>query len=262
MPNGKDHSEQNLAVLCLRHHGEAHTKRELGRNLDKKMIISLKKKWESEVSSLDTRAILSLADANRESVRFDYINHFRIFERARAKKMDLTTNPHYQLALRRGLIREWIIAASLNSAKRRMSQRYDFGDGMYLYPYVFDVVKDTLRDTPIFNISDYLDRGELVKLLRTGDIICLQGAHTFKRTNKRRDDPLGDATSIVRRKVKDIEITFNRYVGRYVKFSESYSPLKTSVVHVFGYGSNHRQLRIQVDHNLFSNSCRLRNLRT
>jgi hypothetical protein len=79
---------------------------------------------------------------------------------------------------------------------------------MHLYPYVVEVVKSTLRDAPIINISDHLDRGELSKILRIGDIICVQGAHYFKRSSKSEGDPR-KASALVRRKVRDVEIKYS-----------------------------------------------------
>lgn len=44
------HDPSNLVVLCVLHHDEAHTKRELSRNLDKKALLSAKIKWENEAN--------------------------------------------------------------------------------------------------------------------------------------------------------------------------------------------------------------------
>ena len=38
----KDHFEENLIVLCLNCHGEAHTKRDLGKNLTSEALIAMK----------------------------------------------------------------------------------------------------------------------------------------------------------------------------------------------------------------------------
>jgi hypothetical protein len=204
----KDHSLKNLAVLCLRHHGEVHTQRELSRNLDSKTLRKLKKAWEAEVASLDTRAILSLANADRDTVRFDYINHFRIFEMAQAKHLVLSETNYYDQALRRHLIEAGGNPVSPKDLGYPDAwQRYDFADGMFLYPYVFEVVKRVLKDTPIINVSDHLDRGWLRRILRHGDIICLQGAHTFKR-HSNVTSPQKDKV-MVTRKLKDIEFIYS-----------------------------------------------------
>ncbi|MCE5174711.1 MAG: hypothetical protein ABFC90_09775 [Bacteroidales bacterium] len=49
--------ESNLVVLCLQHHDEAHTKRELSQNLTPKQIKSAKQKWEKKVRELDKQIL-------------------------------------------------------------------------------------------------------------------------------------------------------------------------------------------------------------
>jgi hypothetical protein len=76
-----------------------------------------------------------------------------------------------------------------------------------LYPYVYEVVKRVLQDTPIINVSDHLDSGWLRQILRPGDVICLQGAHTFKRHSDAAS-PQRDRV-MVTRKLKDIELIYS-----------------------------------------------------
>jgi hypothetical protein len=49
----RSHSEDNLVVLCLYHHDEAHTKKELSLNLTPERIKNAKIKWEAEIETLD-----------------------------------------------------------------------------------------------------------------------------------------------------------------------------------------------------------------
>jgi len=55
----RSHAEDNLVVLCLNHHGEAHTKRELQLNLTPERLRELKKQWLEQVKQLDNREALS-----------------------------------------------------------------------------------------------------------------------------------------------------------------------------------------------------------
>ncbi|MDX2303543.1 MAG: HNH endonuclease signature motif containing protein [Microscillaceae bacterium] len=54
----KSHLEENLVILCLHHHDEAHTKRELSLNLTPERIKVAKKKWETEVEKHDKELLL------------------------------------------------------------------------------------------------------------------------------------------------------------------------------------------------------------
>ncbi len=53
------HAEDNLVVLCLNHHGEAHTKRELQLNLTPERLREFKKQWLEVVKQYDNHEALS-----------------------------------------------------------------------------------------------------------------------------------------------------------------------------------------------------------
>ena len=53
----KSNEENNLVVLCVQHHDEAHTKKEHSQNLTSQYIISAKNKWEDEVKNTDNQLL-------------------------------------------------------------------------------------------------------------------------------------------------------------------------------------------------------------
>ena len=55
----KSNEESNLVVLCLLHHDEAHSKKELSQNLTPERIKAAKTKWENEVLTLDKEILES-----------------------------------------------------------------------------------------------------------------------------------------------------------------------------------------------------------
>ncbi len=55
----KSHNEENLVVLCLNHHDEAHTKKELSLNLTPQRIRASKKDWEEKVKKYDKELFLT-----------------------------------------------------------------------------------------------------------------------------------------------------------------------------------------------------------
>jgi len=57
--DSRSHVEDNLVVLCLNHHGEAHTTRELQLNLNRDRLRQSKKLWLERVKQLDNREALS-----------------------------------------------------------------------------------------------------------------------------------------------------------------------------------------------------------
>lgn len=57
--DSRSHAEDNLVVLCLNHHGEAHTKRELQLNLTPERLRKLKARWLKDVKQYDIREALN-----------------------------------------------------------------------------------------------------------------------------------------------------------------------------------------------------------
>jgi hypothetical protein len=55
----RSHAEDNLVVLCLNHHGEAHTKRELQQNLTPERLRDFKERWLDWVNQPGNREALS-----------------------------------------------------------------------------------------------------------------------------------------------------------------------------------------------------------
>lgn len=55
----KSNEEENLVVLCLLHHNEAHSKKELSQNLTSERIKASKLNWENEVLNLDKKILES-----------------------------------------------------------------------------------------------------------------------------------------------------------------------------------------------------------
>ena len=54
----RSHDENNLVVLCLNHHGEAHTTRALQLNLTPNRLIDLKQRWLADVREWDAQEVL------------------------------------------------------------------------------------------------------------------------------------------------------------------------------------------------------------
>ena len=169
-----DHSSSNLAVLCLDHHGEAHTTRELALTLNEQRLRRLKDKWETEVETLDRVAILDASQIDYDA--WYYFNHKRLFELASEVGVAFTDLSMYRSAYGAGTVDE---AGMLRPRLGRSSYMYSGLDTLAVYAYVREVVDYVLPYLRITNISDHLDRGTLPNLLVPGDFIFVQGAHSF-----------------------------------------------------------------------------------
>lgn len=71
----RDNSEGNLVLLCLDDHDQAHSKKELSKNLTPEMLRDLKSKWEKLVHDRNIFQIVSEEkDENSFRISWDYIN--------------------------------------------------------------------------------------------------------------------------------------------------------------------------------------------
>jgi len=175
----KDHSEENLVVLCSEHHDLAHTKKELTLNLTKSRLKAIKKKWLDDVKLNDTNTILGLT--NGSNSRWDYFNHNRIFEiyldRTISNKNFKTTFTVEQL----GLINS-LGTFSINDSDK--TQIYSFGDGYMLYYYMKELFDSVLQTIPLIDLTDKFSRIEIKSLVNPGFVVAIQAAFYFKHLSK------------------------------------------------------------------------------
>ncbi|MBN8564722.1 MAG: HNH endonuclease [Leptolyngbya sp. UWPOB_LEPTO1] len=76
--DSRSHAEENLIVLCLNHHGEAHTKRELQLNLTPDRLREFKARWLNDVKQYDTCEALSInSDYSYEAIKriSEFVHH-------------------------------------------------------------------------------------------------------------------------------------------------------------------------------------------
>lgn len=169
-----DHSEPNLAVLCLIDHDRAHSRLAHTRNLTPSLIKKFKKDWQAQVQIFSSRAIL-----NASAKQFEcwwYFNRTRLLGMAEDISVDLKQLSRYRTAHFNG----WIDSDGLLLRKNQRSHySLEGGDGGSLYAYLKEVLDETLSSVSVFNISDDLDRGLLNAVLRPGQLIFLQGLFRF-----------------------------------------------------------------------------------
>jgi len=194
-----DHSQENLAVLCTHHHGEAHIRRDLEITLNPKKLSELKAQWEEEVEHLDGKSICVATQP--KSDYWYYFNHLRLFEIAGQEGVSLSKLDGFTHAKRLGLCDKNGHVVKPN-AERFM---YESQLGMPLYYFVKNVFYACLAVLTIRNISDLLDPGTVGPLIVPNDVIYVQGAHKFA------DSPLATKTHQLAtgtRSANHVEITY------------------------------------------------------
>jgi len=197
----RDHSEENLVVLCLKDHGRAHSKHQLSVNLDVKALKAAKKSWEQEVQASDARNLVLASAVSDNSHCWYHINHQRIFAAAQKRGLNFKQMSAYEDMLRLELI-SYDGLLTLGKMNTEM-HAYAHGDCMIQYSYVHEVMTRYIDMIALDNVSDYLDKGSIGHRVREGDTIYLQGAFTFKDKSSR-DQGVGQ-NRVLRRKVGGVE---------------------------------------------------------
>ncbi len=202
----RDHSEQNLVVLCLEHHDLAHTKKGLSLALTPKQITGHKSKWRDAIKTSDAKAIWGLTTV--EGARWDYFNHQRLFELARAASIPFQTLSCFGDLRQYGMLtKDGLIASpSIWKVGKPSWRLYGVGEGMFLYFYVKEVLERVLSALPIVDVTNKWSQLEIDALVRPGTWIALQSAFYFKKLVKGERER--DQTRRCLRRRNGIEIEF------------------------------------------------------
>lgn len=167
----RDHSQENLAVLCSIHHGEAHSTHALELTLTPDRLKSTKAVWEHEVERLDPHAILKATQL--QGCQWWYFNHLRVFEIALQCGVAITDLAGFRRAFEAKLCDEGGYPCYSTGPM------YNGSAALILYRYMTDMLQVTMDYASVRNISDNLDRGTLSCLIMEGDLIFVQGRYHF-----------------------------------------------------------------------------------
>tara|TARA_R110002074_G_scaffold387537_1_gene569734 strand:- start:549 stop:1631 length:1083 start_codon:yes stop_codon:yes gene_type:complete len=203
------HEVENLAVLCLHHHDEAHSKKTLSKNLDAKALRDTKAKWEEEVKRFDAESILTAM--RLEYSNWNYMNELRVFELARAHNIAFTKIKYFARAYAEGVVDTEGLPIPVQN--ENLYYMYQGPQNLHRLFYVSEVLNAVVQKLPIINISDYLDTGVLGFAIVPGDFIFVQGAHVFSPTTNKKDGKgRGQICEGVRRANSvEVRFTFDRW---------------------------------------------------
>lgn len=195
----RDHTPENLAVLCTVHHGEAHTRRHLEQNLTAPRIAQFKTMWEAQVRRDDATAIQEGTVLQAET--WFYFNHLRLYELALELGVDVAAQPSLPAAVAEGVCRPDGTVSKVAAAGSFM---YADSDRAPLFGFMLGLLRAVLTDAPLRNISDYLDRGVLGCLV-PGDVVFVQGLYTFSPQSPA---PVGSQLSRGQRSANRVVVSF------------------------------------------------------
>jgi len=162
----KNHDEKNLIVLCLNCHGEAHTTRELGKNLTPELLRDHKKDWEDRVERTASRAVLGLSAV--DGGNWDYLNQVRLLKLTDSLNVSVEALPLYaELRADQKINKDGSLAASESDKKNKMY--VSEGEAIIdLYRYVKSLIGALLPKLSVTDVINTLDKVSLRALAHPG----------------------------------------------------------------------------------------------
>lgn len=227
----RSHDIGNLVVLCLEHHGEAHTKRDLSLSLTAEKIRELKGEWLNKVKELDREIVLDVMEPKEwfeeMSACWDYFNFNRIYELAENLNIKIVdSSKHFLTLYKEGFLDKngMLIPSQINKYVSNDSLYWlDFMGGA-LFGYFFkDILKKIIYSTEIVIMNDIWTKSQIESILRPGTIVFLQGAFYFRQISKSHSGK--DQNRIAYRQAKGIKLEFQFNPWHCVSGSSHYNHL-------------------------------------
>ncbi len=198
-----DHSndvEENLICICNKHHGEAHTKRELSQNLDPKSLRHAKKMWnEAMRSKRDATASVSgqIAKPGNENfaslgITWGYINHKRVNQMVKIASLAPQDKELLDFCVSRGIVDDYGIPIEPENPTRSDSylrnsiyDTYSHSDGQRLHKFYVALVDSLSRTRPLIHLErEWWTKARVREMLEPGSLFFVQTSFYFKPVDK------------------------------------------------------------------------------
>jgi hypothetical protein len=177
--NSRSHAEENLVVLCLTHHGEAHTKRKMQLNLTPERLKESKKLWIQTVRELNRQKLLGKTPSCSYSV-WDYFNHRRLIDLSQQLGIDTSKLKNYSSLLEKKYINSDGSPAWANSDSNRYM--YDFlrmsRDPCTFYSDLTAKILDNTNWVKLY--SDDWNHSFINSMIKENTIVICKGGFYFK----------------------------------------------------------------------------------
>lgn len=204
----RDHSEDNLCVICQDHHDKAHSKSDLTQNLDEKKLTSFKQQWEAKVKIQDSQLIRLAIE--KDGATWSYVNLQHVYKNLDASNFNYSAYDDWKAAQLKGVIdsKGYLILADNNSF-------YAYEGQLILARnrYLNFLMRGYLRDLPLLNISDLLTPSECLPLIFSEQIVFLQGAFYFKSLSKEHKRPGQTVQGYRQVRGLRFEFTFDKWLA-------------------------------------------------
>ena len=201
--NPSNNIESNLISLCRNCHDEAHATHKLSRNLDSKTLSDFKQKWELEVASRASTAMLP--SSNIEQAMWTYINHQRLPSILKGKSVLFDEQMLSDLVRRKVVNSQGLLSFKLKKCNNEyvtIYDRFEFDDSLKLHHLYMRAVDDLIKKVHPIEMGAIWSKTAIRTLIQPGSIcFCMRGFH-FKREEPKK----GEENRLVYAQAKNIKI--------------------------------------------------------
>jgi hypothetical protein len=211
------HDFENLVVLCLHCHSEAHTKRALAQNLTPDQIRYHKSEWQNTVRLADVESVIAPRDNDMMGAMWDYFNRSRLLHIASNLQLNLSEIPgHNCLVAAQHVLKGKAITDQSGDqyGYSHSSHVYEeigepLAHGVYtFYRNLFYVL---IRRVPVTVITGLWSRTAVHSLVSAGTILAYTGAFRFKRQNRSLVGPGQMRLGYVRKRGIELRFTIDAW---------------------------------------------------
>jgi len=194
----QDHSnnaEENLIVLCIAHHDEAHTTRTMSSNLDARALRHAKQAWTEQVRNARTKAATLEGQINAASdgwssvgIAWGYINHKRITQMTRLTKLSSAGARQFRYCRDKGIVDDDAIIIKPSGIElhetyigNSVYDWFDFGDDQRLHALYSEMVDQIGRSSNVVHLeSRTWTKARIRNLVEPGNIIYFNKGIYFR----------------------------------------------------------------------------------
>lgn len=203
----QDHSnnkETNLVVLCVKHHDEAHTKRQLSKNLDPRALKDAKTVWTEDVKrqrklSATASGQIDLVKENSflsVGITWGHINHKRVAQMGNPNILDEESHKYFEYCVSKGLIDQNAVVIKPSDAASPTSPTngtiydwFEFGDDQRVHFVYTTLVDQISSDSSVMHLEkESWAKRSIKTLVHPGQIIFTNRAFYFKTVDSSKDN--------------------------------------------------------------------------
>jgi len=203
----QDHSnnkEENLVVLCVHHHDEAHTKRKLSKNLDSNALKDAKRRWTDTVrerrqlaATVSGQKALSAGNSFFSAgIAWGYLNHKRVTQMIKPSFIDAEGNSNFQYCVNKGLVDQNAILIKPKNVVTASSyvantiyDWFDFGDDQRLHLLYTALVDQIIKNGEVIYLEpESWTKARIKGLVSPGVLIFVDRAFYFKSVEETKEN--------------------------------------------------------------------------